>query len=340
MRWKTYERYLRNQLAQQLKIPIVGKIYFAFREGSSTSNYEEWLRTEMDIPAELAHQGSQAPALAFAETTANRNDVVIVFPGAFDLTSELAWNKNHVHLVGAGGPNVGGDWSEPNVCIYTDSIDVASVITVTGANCQFHNANVFQYGNNSACLTAFTLNKYGCVFKNFAFMGVATAGVDDVVAAASLYIAGNGMYPLFEDCIIGQDVWDEREGANSGQLRFTGTTQTNGGQFLRCRFLSRSNTATVAMVALPANGAIGRGWRWIDCTFYNLAVPHSTNLNQVFYDNDAAGQTIILQNCTAVGFDEWQDQDRGRIFQSMPAVDTGGGLVREPTATVYAGTDR
>lgn len=339
MRWQTQEQYLRMILARQLDIPMLGKIFYAVPQGSSTSLYEEWARNELDIPAELLFTGALAPAQAFEACSGYRNDVVCVFPGAYDIDTELAWSKHNTHLVGMGGPNTFGDWSEPNVVIYSDNVACASVITVTGANCQFLNFTAQNYGNNAACLTAFTLNKYGCRFKNVSFQGVMTAGNDDVVAAASLYIAADGMYPIFEKCVIGQNVWDVREGALSGMLRFTGTTVgPYGGEFRNCRFLSRSDTATVAMVVLPANQSIGGTWLFDNCSFENFALNWVVNLNQVFYDACGTTHSIILHHCNAVGFGEWQNADAGNnyIASDMPIVGLGGGLARNPTGV--AGT--
>jgi len=277
-------------------------------------------------------------AAAYAKTTANQNDVIVVTPGAYLETAELAWSKGNTHLVGLGGPNTGGDWSEPGVVIYTTGVGVASVITVTGANCQFYNFTVSNYGANAACLTAFTLNKYGCYFKNVTFQGMMTTGPDATVAAAALYIDGDGMYPIFDCCTIGQNVWDTRTGALSGVLRFTNTAGTGpqNGKFRNCDFLSCSETATCAMVAIPINYAIGRGWKFDNCHFENFSVNWAVNLNQVFYDNCGTTHSIMLHHCTAIGIDEWQDADQGNnyIGADMPIVGLGGGLARNPTAVV------
>lgn len=276
-------------------------------------------------------------ATAYAATTAGQNDVIAATPGAYDETTELAWSKANTHLVGLGGPNTGGDWSEPNVVIYTDSITVASVITVTGANCQFYDVTISNYGNNATCLTPFTLNKYGCYFKNVTFQGNMTTNQNTTIAAASLYIGTNGMYPIFDNCVIGQDVWGTRSGANSGQLRFTGTGQPNGGLFRNCRIVSRSVAATCAAVSFAANGAIGRGWVWDNCIFSNEYATPFTQLNNVFYDNDLAGQTLLLKDCVALGYAEWQAGGAGvdrRIFSNMGVATSGGGLVIEPTTTI------
>ena len=310
--------------------PGIGDIFFV---ASASSNYYYWLRDDLGLdPGHLFTDLT----VAYNTTTASRNDCILIAPGSYDIDTEIAWSKAFTHLIGFGGPNcTQGDHYEPNVCIYTDSTSVASIVTLTGAYCQFHNVQFWQYGNNAACLTAFTLDKYGAYFKNVGFKGVATAGVDDVAAAASLYITGNGFYPVFEDCVIGQNEWDEREGANSGQLRFVGAAGApSNGTFRRCRFLSVSNTATCAMVAVPAVDYVGRGWLMDNCFFFNESGTQ-TNLNQVFYMNTAGSDNIpcfTLNNCAASGFDEWQDGDNASVVATMPIVGLGGGLGREPTA--------
>ena len=336
MRWQTQEQYLRMILAKQLDIPMLGKIFYAVPAGSATSLYEEWARTELDIPAELLFTGALAPAQAFAACEGYRNDVVCVFPGAYDIGAELDWSKQATHMIGMGGPNQMGDYSEPNVVVYTDTAAVAQTIDLTGNNCQFMNVSIHNWGNNSGNLAAMKVDGYGCRFKNVSFAGTATAGNDDTVAAASLYIDDGGSYPIFENCVIGQNCWDVREGANSGVLRFTGTAGTGpyNGKFKNCLFLSRSETATVAMVALPADYCIHGDWRFENCHFSNYSSNWQNNLNQVFYDNCGSSHMIMIRGCSAIGIDEWQDADAGNshIGADMPIVGTGGGLARNPTA--------
>jgi len=328
----SWERTQRSIIASIVG-PGLGEIYYVVAAKASTDAYYSLLKKRGVRDSKIF----ASPATAYAATTASRNDVVAVYPGIYDLDTELAWSNANTHLIGLGGPNMLGDYYEPNVCIYTDSTSVASVVTVTGQNCQFRNINFFQAGNNAACLTAFTLTAYGCYFKNCAFMGTGTAGTDDVVAAASLYIGASAGYPIFEDCTIGQNCWDVREGALSGVLRFTNTSSATlpyNGRFLRCRFLSISETSTVAMVALPANSCIAGTWVFDNCSFENYSVNWAANLNQVFYDNCGTSHGIVLHHCMAVGCDEWQDANAGNnyIGADMPIVGLGGGLARNPTA--------
>jgi hypothetical protein len=313
--------------------PGIGEIFYVAPAASSTSQYRTQLQS-MGIKDDRIYL---SPDTAYAAMVAGRNDVMLIAPGIYDLDAELAWSKANTHMIGLGGPNTLGDFYEPNVCVYTDSTSVASVVTVTGQNCQFHNVNFFQYGNNAACLTAFTLTAYGCYLKNCAFMGATTAGTDNVVAAASLYIGASAGYPIFEDCTIGQNCWYAREGALSGVLRFTNTSSATlpyNGKFIRCRFLSISETATVAMVALPANSCIAGTWLFDNCSFENYSVNWAANLNQVFYDACGTSHGIVLHHCMALGIDEWQDADGGNnyIGSDMPIVGLGGGLARNPTA--------
>ena len=310
--------------------PGIGDVHYVVPVGSATSKYNEWLRRDMNVHESKVHHNVLD---GYNALTGYRNDCLLVMPGAYDETAELAWAKQNTHLLGLGGPNVGGDWSEPNVVIYSDSVDCASVITVTGANSQFHNVVVSNYGNNSACLTAFTAAIYGLRFKNVAFQGVMTAGNDDVVAAASLYITGAGMYPLFENCTIGQDVWDMREGANSGVLRFTSAGRPNGGTFRDCKFLSVSNTVTAAAVAVPTGTFIGRSWLFERCSFINSNPDFGTNCNQVFYLEPTGLQKdiILLKDCAAFGYDAWDDASNANILSDMAVPAVTGGLGIEPT---------
>jgi hypothetical protein len=276
-------------------------------------------------------------AAAYAATTGDQNDVIAVTPGAYLETAELAWAKSATHLVGLGGPNTNGDFYEPNCVIYTSGIAVASTITVTGNNCQFINMTFANYGNNAACLTPFTLDSYGCYFSACTFQGNMTTNQNTTAAAASLYIAGGGMYPIFDNCTIGQDVWGERSGANSGQLRFSDTGQPNGGWLRNCRIPSRSMTATCAAVSFSKNGCIGRGWTFDNCIFQNEYATPFTALNNVFYDNDLAGQSILLKDCVNMGYSEWQAGGAGvdrRIFSNMGVASLGGGICIDPSGTI------
>lgn len=315
--------------------PGIGEMFWVAPASSSSSQY----RTQLQRwGVEQSYKIYTNPATAFAKMVASRNDVMLVMPGAYDLDAELAWSKSNTHLLGLGGPNIYGDYSEPNVYIYSDAITVASVITVTGNNCIMQNAGVGNFGANAACLTAFTLNSYGCHFKNMGFMGTTVTEQCAVAAAASLYIAGGGMYPVFEDCQIGQNVWGSRTTANSGVIRFSSTgSRPNGGIFRKCRVVSVGDDTACALVAIPAATSSGRGWLWDDCTFEHFdSVANGQQLARAFYSvgTSVQKQSMLLHNCGLFGVDEWQDADDVVVWSDMPTSSTSGGIGREPTAGI------
>lgn len=309
--------------------PGIGDAFFVAKADSA---HYYWLRDDLRLdPAHLF----QSPELAYPSMIAGRNDVMLISPGAYDIDTELAWNKAHTHLIGLGGPNTWGDWSEPNVCIYSDNVATTAIINVTGANCIFKNATVQNYGANAACLHGFILDKYGCYFENMTFGGVMTSTNDATAGTSALNIMGDGMYPIFKNCRIGQDVWDEREANNTGQLLFGDTSgRPNGGLFKDCIFPTRSVTAAVASVSIPAAQAIGRGWVFDNCHFSNF-YDGTTLLTQVFYTVTGTQPfAVSLRHCTAQGYTEWQTGDFNVVCADMPITATAGGLMKAPTGTV------
>ena len=313
--------------------PGIGEIHYV---AAATSAYHDRLHNEMNVPAENIHTTIAAGEEALVT---DRNDVLCVFPGAHNQTASITWDKNNTHMIGLGGSNVGGDYSEPNVVIYTATAAVAEVLNITGHNCIFKGIDFENAGANSGNLCAVKLNGYGNTFKNCGIKGTMVTAQCAVAAAGSLYIHDAGMYPVFEDCQIGQDVWGDRATALSGVICFTSTSaQPNGGMFRRCRIMSRSSaTATAGLVRLAATNCIGRDWLFDDCVFSNWDDGTSNVLNQAFCQ--AAGVTaqnfaVHLHNCSLFGVDEWQDDDSQVVWASMPVSSTSGGISREPTAAI------
>jgi len=331
---KIKRRHLSNALETWLMStlqlgPGIGDVFYV---AVASSAYETWLKKQGVAGDHIF----ALPSLAYAEATASRNDTILVTPGAYLETAEIAWSKANTHMIGLGGPNSqAGDYSEANVVIYTLTEAVASLLTVTGANSQFYNFALENNFDAATNLTAGTINTYGTVWKNVGFHGHMAATQNTTVAAASLYIGGAGMYPLLEDCQIGQDVWGTRSGANSGVMRFSASSgRPSGATFRRCKFLSRSVTAACALVAIPAAQSIGRSWYFDNCHFSNF-YDGTTTLTQVFYTVTGTQMWAIqLHNCSAAGYTEWQTGDFDVVTSDMPITGTAGGLMKSPTGTV------
>lgn len=327
IRKRNLKPYVMQWLVDKLQLGLgIGDIYYVAASGGVA--YQNLLDNGVPTSEIFSTVGA-----AYAATTTTQNDVVLMAPGAYVETAEITWSKPHTHLVGLGGSNIGGDYSEPNCVLYTATAAVASTLTVTGRNCQFHNFVVENNADNAGNLTAATIGIYGTHWKNVAFHGHMAATQNTTVAAASLYITGAGMYPLLEDCIIGQSVWGIRSAALSGVLRFTSAGRPNGGIFRRCKLLSYSNTVTCAMVAVPTGTFIGRDWNFEDCSFRNDNPDYGTKLNQVFHLEPTGLQknVINLKNCGAFGFDAWDDTITANILSDMAVPAVTGGLGIEPT---------
>ena len=311
--------------------PGIGEVKYVAPATSSTSQF----RTQLESMGVSSGDIYTLPSLAEAAMEGYRNDVMLVAPGAYAETAEIAWDKANAHILGLGGPNAqAGDYSEPGVVIYTITANVTQLLNITGAYSQFHNFAVENYADDADNLAAALINIYGITCKNVGFHGHMAATQNTTAAAASLYIGGAGMYPLLEDCQIGQDVWGTRSGANSAVMRFTGTGRPNGATLRRCKFLSRSVTATCAMISVPVNTGIGRSWYFDNCHFSNF-YDGTTLLNQVVYSVTGTQQfTIQLHNCSAAGFTEWQTGDFSIVTSDMPITGTAGGLMKQPTGTV------
>lgn len=310
--------------------PGIGDVHYLV---GATSEYYSWLRDDLKQEPSKIHFTLQDGEDAL---TSGRNDVLLVYPMALDVDTEVDWDKSNTHMIGLGGPNVGGDWSEPNVVLYSDNVATVQILDISGHNCIFKNLNIENYGANAACLFAVKLNGYGNWFEDCGIKGTMTSAQCGVAGAGSLQIAGAGMYPVFKNCQIGQDVWGTRTTANSGVIEFNSSARPNGGDFINCRILSVGDDANCAMVRVASATSIGRGWRFDNTIFSHFDGNASgvTDLARVFYTPSTAVQREIihLHNCMVIGADEWQTDDDNVVVSDMPACSTSGGIAINPTS--------
>lgn len=269
--------------------------------------------------------------------TATRNDVVLLTPGIYTETAELAWSKDWTHMIGLGGPNSFGDYSLRGCIVDCNTAAVAETIDCTGDRCQFQNVLISNRNNNAGNLAAFNLDGWGCYFKRVTFHGTVGGTQANTEAASDLYIDRLGHFPLFEDCVIGNNAWASRTlTAAGGALRFVGTTEPRpqNGVFRRCRFLTKHLTAAYGhAVVIPGNHAIG--WQWIfhGCDFHNYYENNATAMNFVFSAGGMDTHSILLRDCSMQGWTEWQHADLGSAwFGTVDCnADTGGGIVVSPS---------
>jgi len=339
--------------------PGVGDVFYV---AAADSAYETWFKKQ---GADSDHLLT-TPALAYAEMTTDRNDVMLVAPGVYTATAELDWTKNATHMIGLGGPNTQGrkvaSGTFPTMpggaCLYSATTGLVHVLHVTGARNQFINAHIVNGVNEATALSAVKIGgsanlSYGNYFRGCNIQGIAgtTCNTTD---NCSLKISAGASYYMFEDCLIGNHTYmGARATANQGHLHYPGVYETGSpgaagyapqdGLFRRCYFKSRGTTTTPVMVRTEPGGteALDRLHIFEDCCFANWSGVEA-QLARVFYDACGTWHNIVLRRCTAVGYVEWQTDDLGTypgyISADMPITGVAGGHARMPTGAYNSGT--
>lgn len=331
-----------------LQIAFLGEIQFvcgALSGAPTGRGYHEEL-LKWGVPEAHIHTKlSTAEAAMFAD----RNDVACVMPGLYTETESIGWDKAHTHIVGMGGPNTRGHYRTSsasdmgNTIIHTVTANVAEVINVTGENCQFHNIHIHNEGSHANNVAALNINGYGFYGKNLTIRG-ATGQLAIVDAdAGSLYVNGDADYATFENCTIGHNTYSygTRDTEGSGHLVFPSTGGVQNVYFRDCYFQLRSETSTVGLVRFAAKACVGRDLIFERCLFTNFYSNYAAELATVFvYEAGQAVHTtnIVLVDCTAMGFNKWQNINQtDQISGNMPDADDGGGLTTQLSDAAAAG---
>jgi hypothetical protein len=303
---------------------------------------------------------SFTPALAYTKLVADRNDVLLVYPGLYTTLAELDWEKDHTHLIGLGGPNIQGRMNRPNTMIYTNTEGVGYTIKLTGDNCQFHNVmlgngtGTSAEAGSGANLTAankaaFLLAGHGNYLKRVAFRGLGSALQIASSLCSSLEIGDGAGESEFDECIVGVNSYGTTRSLQAqGQLLFSANPASPPSPsdivFKDTRFLSRAETATVVMVYFSSVLGTDRCVDFIRCHFDNYSANWAVALTQVFGKSTQAHQAtnINLINCTHRGFTYWADPAdttntvgaAGAMIQSnMPAPAANGGKMVTASTT-------
>ena len=336
MRWQTQERYFRNQLAQVLRIPMVGQVHFAAAEGSSTNLYDEWLRTEMDVPAELMHTGNGAIDEAYDNCSAYRNDVVLIAPGNYVRTASKTLDKSSTHLVTLGGPNqrhCPTTATAGAVRVYCATTSIDSIYNITGDYVQIHGLqtmNTFSHNANRCDWLITGKNTYMRHIRPRGGNGADQLNHGDggvpIIVATGTAGAGNGL--TVEDSFIGS-AGNNARSVGPGAVLFEGGTANASFApvFRRCTFEMRNETNTTASMLIHlanADYSVDRYLLFDDCFFYNFWANQGGKPPAVIVDACTTTHEILIKNCSQYGFDAWVD-DTTFTFTSSPIANVDGG---------------
>lgn len=243
------------------------------------------------------------------------------------LSSALTFDKNGCVVYGVhSGTMVAG---RARVANASGSNTLANMITISGSNNAFYNLHVANYGSGAAALGCIDLTGNRNYFQNCHFAGGGHATPAAETGMYSLKLQGEEN--TFESCVIGLDSIT-RAAANAEILIDGGATRNI---FRNCYIISFSDTAGKLAVKVADTTAIDRFLIFDNCIFYNFSTNHSQTLTAAF-SVPASTQThdIILKDCMAVGYAEWEANDRGQMFMNMdtPTAEDGG-IAVEPVNT-------
>ena len=340
MRWQTLELYFRQLLAMRYpELPIPGEIFFACPTGSSTSRFQEWIETEMDIPAELKFYGNNAIKEAHNACQANRNDTVIAMPGRYNTEGDLTWSKSQTHLVG-GGCNVNAYYGSGGEVIVRNlaATDAAYAMLMTGHYNQVHGIAFHNFGEDAACVSSFKEQGRNNHYHHCLFGGHVRAEQAGAAAAtcfwndSSVTAAGYGLH--LTDCTVGLSGSTIRT-ANNSLMLFgpTGTVAAGSDVVLQNTvFAGRSQTAGCSAIKFQANYCVDRLFRVKDCLFYNFYDGNSSSmLTSAFDDNDLAGHIAIIENSFNYGWSSWGTRSPAGCWLTQAAAAADGGIATVET---------
>ena len=295
---RNFKPYILNWLIPKLDVgTMIGNIYYMAVAGSAM---EDRLKLNGIPDSEIFH----TLTAAYAETTANQNDVILVAPGLYTETAAVAFTKDYTHIVGLGGPNNNSDFTMYGTHIYTATTAVAATIAVTGDYCQFHNFAVSNYGALSSNLAALSLDGYNCILKNVTMQGIMTSQQIAVATTASLIMEANAHNSLIDDCVIGQNQWGERTAAG-GHLLFSGATAgIANNTFRNSLFLSSSSTAGVGMIRFDNVNNVDRMQLFDNCHFDNFSPDYAVLCTSIVTKaiQVLSSANISFRNCTSRGY--------------------------------------
>ncbi len=314
--------------------PGFGEVHYVVKAASA---YYSWLRDDLKQEPSKIH--FDLPS-GYDALTANRNDVLLVQPGTYTLTSTLTWAKAMTHMFGIGNPLWRTGWK---ILITNATTGVGATVDITAAGVSMGGLAIGQQGAFADCLTALRLTSTHFHGKQLEIFGHVAAEVSDIATASSLELANgtlSGYGSTFIDCSIGLGGGEARDtasmAATNGVINFAGaTTGAAYIEFHNCRILSRASTGYPVMVKATIVNSIDRYALFKSCLFHNFSTGQTSPLDSAFWVLSASSPSsnFVLMNCMGVGITEWQTIDQNElVVADMPIVGLGGGLGRVPTA--------
>lgn len=273
----------------------------------------------------------EAPLLtllaAYNKCTTNQNDAVLLVggPTANALAASLDWAKGYTHLIGLSAdlPGVG----QRARVTGSAALDLTYLIDFQGAGCIVKNVQFFNGADADADAGAVKVSGGRCYFENCFFAGMGHATPAARAGSYSLKLTGDEC--TFKRCSIGLAT-TVRSAANA-ELWMTG--ECNRTKFIKCEFVSWSNTAGKFLVKLDAS-AVPYTTQFENCLFNNFCSNNGatgTFLSNAISDAATPYHQIILRGSNPlVGVTGYSDTVT-YIFTAEPVPAAGAGVSVNPT---------
>ena len=213
------------------------------------------------------------------------------------LETALTWSKSGITVIGIGAPTLS---QRPRVANLSTSLDLATLITVSGANNSFYNMQFLNGGSDAAALAAVTVTGERNYFENCHIIGGLHATPGAVVTCCSLFCNGAAEC-RFVGCTFGTDTIINA--AANAPVRFDSTCYRL--EFLDCRIISWSDTAGHGGMKFQDASAIGRDLLVKNCVFSNFSANSPSALTVVLIGTAPTSGVVMIANCQAFGWAAW-----------------------------------
>lgn len=257
---------------------------------------------------------------AYGLCTTNQHDTVFYIAGSSSntLSAALTWSKSYTHLIGICAPTQIAQ--RARIFQLSTLTGASPLLNITGSGCIFKNFYIFQGVDDATSLINVQVTGQRNYFENVHFAGGGhnTMAIDN---CASLFVNG-GDENTFVNCVLGIDTIDLGNGGNV--LRFDGEARRN--IFRNCYLNVRIDHAGARLVEMVDGTATEMMTIFDNCIFHANSTNKATTMASAFEIPSGSSITasVILKDCTGIGFTDWDDDDRGLLYLNVGTI-TGGG---------------
>jgi hypothetical protein len=288
---------IQDSVGRILGIPYVGNIFYV--DGTNGSDTTGTGRTPSTALATVT--------AAYALTTNNNHDVIIIVPGASPgRTTEVAsiiWANNFTHLIGNAAPI----YNAPRAGVSFSSAATSPCLTISGIGCIFKNLTITTAADLNVLVSLTGARNY---FNGVAFLSTNEVAGNDTAYRIVAFDSGDGEN-LFDGCTFGYDS-TPRTAANY-TLGFEGGYGNPRNIFKNCVFTIYAD-ADAPRHAIVAHGSCDRYAYFENCLFTcNSDTTPPVVLTDVF-ETDVCGDqggVFILKDCIQIGHTGWASQLTG-----------------------------